>query len=152
MSVFIGPQISVREPGRTADPSASLGMTKGRVTLRCTVAKQTLDSEKGGVLVRAYLATPIFWNHINRKRYSPLCHPERSRGICSAPRLPHKGLRSRTTTQYTMPGDFIARRQALLPSSLFRLCSQAVPTASRNCQWWRSRRTHNGLQVLWPVA
>jgi len=33
----------VREPGRTADPSASLGMTKGRPALpRTVVAKQTL--------------------------------------------------------------------------------------------------------------
>jgi hypothetical protein len=37
----------------------------------------------------------------NKSHYSPLCHPacpgvpwERSRGICSAPRLPHKGFRS----------------------------------------------------------
>src|SRR5580658_1877058 len=28
------------------------------------------------------------------KCHPPLCHPERSRGICGAPRLPHKGLRS----------------------------------------------------------
>jgi hypothetical protein len=29
------------------------------------------------------------WMH-----HPPLCHPERSPGTCSAPRLPHKGLRS----------------------------------------------------------
>jgi hypothetical protein len=33
------------------------------------------------------LASSRIW-----KRCPPLCHPERSRGICGAPRLPLKGL------------------------------------------------------------
>ena len=49
-----------REPGRTADPSATLGMTKGRVTLpSMVVAKQTLGRAEGGVFVSAYSATTI---------------------------------------------------------------------------------------------
>jgi hypothetical protein len=45
----------VREPGRTTDPSASLGMTKG-AALPGMAAKQRL----GGVLVSGYLATTIY--------------------------------------------------------------------------------------------
>ena len=53
-------QTFVREPGRTADPSAALGMTKGRAALPCTAAKQTLGREEGGVFASAYLATTIY--------------------------------------------------------------------------------------------
>ena len=109
-----------REPGRTADPSAALGMTKGRAALPCTAAKQTLGREEGGVFASAYLATTIYGSVTlpfviprgcdfidsgaavsfcpsdltapNKSHRPPLCHPERSRGICGAPRLPHKGL------------------------------------------------------------
>ena len=77
----------VREPGRTADPSASLGMTKGRLVLPCSLLNGRWTRE-GGVLVSAYFATIIYGSG-----HHPLCHPERSRGICSAPRLPHKGVR-----------------------------------------------------------
>jgi hypothetical protein len=70
-----------REPGRTADPSAALGMTKGRVALPCTAARQTL----GGAFVSAYIATTIYG-----RVALPFVIP--SAGICGAPRLPLKGL------------------------------------------------------------
>jgi hypothetical protein len=43
---------------------------------------------------RLFLFCPSDLTTPNKSHYSPLCHPERSRGICGAPRLPHKGLRS----------------------------------------------------------
>src|ERR1700723_495988 len=46
----------------------------------------------GGSLL--FLFCPSDLTAPNKSHYSPLCHPERSRGICGAPRLPHKGLRS----------------------------------------------------------
>ena len=95
-------------------------MTKGRAALPCTAAKQTLGREEGGVFASAYLATTIYGSVTlpfviprgcdfidsgaavsfcpsdltapNKSHRPPLCHPERSRGICGAPRLPLKGL------------------------------------------------------------
>jgi hypothetical protein len=57
-------------------------------------AKQTLGRAEGGVFVSAHLATTISYlaTAIYGSVTLPLCHPERSRGICGAPRLPLKGL------------------------------------------------------------
>jgi hypothetical protein len=52
-------QTFVWEPGRTADPSAALGMTKGKAALPCTAANQTLDREEG-TFWSAYFATTIY--------------------------------------------------------------------------------------------
>ena len=62
-------------------------MTKGRAALPCTAAKQTLGREEGGVFASAYLATTIYGSVT-----LPFVIPSGSRGICGAPRLPHKGL------------------------------------------------------------
>ena len=39
-------------------------------------------------------------NHLLWKSHLPFCHPERSRGICGAPRLPHKGLGSHAGSEW----------------------------------------------------
>ena len=64
-----------------------------------------------------------------KSHYSPLCHPEGRRGICSAPRLPHKGPRSvssptesrivhfrgRTVSVRTLHGSSFSPTSAFIP-------------------------------------
>jgi hypothetical protein len=54
----------------------------------------TPGQEEGGVFVSAYLATTLYGSVT-----LPFVIPKRSRGICGAPRLPHKGLGLLVLTQ-----------------------------------------------------
>src|SRR5580700_9703188 len=81
-----GPQISPRRrktfPGKvrgTADPSASLGMTKERATFLWKVVSEP----------KAFGSS----HHFPCNHNPPLCHPERSRGICSSADLSSKCYR-----------------------------------------------------------
>src|ERR1700734_16950 len=78
-------------------------MTKGRAALPCTAAKQTLGREEGGVFASAYLATTIYG-----RVTLPFVIPSGSRGICGAPRLPHKGLGFVSSHTHSLaPGFFL---------------------------------------------
>ena len=62
---------------------------------RGTEAKRSGEpalSEVEGDLL--FLFYPTDLTAPNKSHHPPLCHPERSRGICGVPRLPHKGFRS----------------------------------------------------------
>ena len=84
----------------TADPSASLGMTKGRVALPFGVmvvmtaswtsfilpllaaGKSAARDDKGEG--RSFHREQLPHRGLRWKHCLPLCHPERSRGICSS--------------------------------------------------------------------
>src|ERR1700733_8345788 len=68
-----------RNSRRTADPSASLGMTKERAAV-----PQKWLQDRGVAAHPTWRKTDRSANHPLCDLWSFLCHPERSRGICSS--------------------------------------------------------------------
>jgi hypothetical protein len=82
-------------PGRTADPSASLGMTNIDLTLSLVFV---LRMERLRSTEAAQGTLPSQSPSSNGSASLPPCHPERSRGICSAPRMAPKASGSHIRT------------------------------------------------------
>ena len=73
------PQTFVWELGRTADPSATLGMTKGRAALPCSAAKQTLDEAERRI------GEPLLGNTLSGSVTLPFVIPSVAEGSAVRP-------------------------------------------------------------------